>query len=176
MERYNWTLLRPLDPSTESDRLIAAALMAEHCVKERKLCGAKQQIQLLFTQLGSFKYEKAVDEEPSSLALLDELRLSQAWSQSGPFQMSSEDVGMILDAKTAPESRSSIPVSPPHDGKVARRIPHRMQHPCATILGRMLREFCKAPWPEDHKSLTWLDKVTESRKRLQNFWKAARGE
>jgi hypothetical protein len=123
MERYNWTLLRPLDPSTESDRLIAAALMAEHCVKERKLCGAKQQIQLLFTQLGSFKYEKAVDEEPSSLALLDELRLSQAWSQSGPFQMSSEDVGMILDAKTAPESRSSIPVSPPHDGKVARRIP-----------------------------------------------------
>ena len=49
-----------------------------------------------------------------------------------------------------------------------------MQHPISTRLSPLLRKFCEAPWPKDHKSLTWLDKVTESRECLANLWEAAR--
>lgn len=49
-----------------------------------------------------------------------------------------------------------------------------MQHPLATRLSPLLRKFCESPWPKDHKSLNWLDKVTESRKCLSDFWRVAR--
>ena len=177
--RYDWTLLRhPLDLGRESDRLLTIALTAEYSIKQKRLDGARWEIQLLLIKLRSIKYEKAIDEEISSLALLDELRLAQIWSQLGPFKMSPGEADMFREAKAARESRPSTPVSPANDHKVTRQhqTTDPTQNPLATRLGPLLRNFCEAPWPKDHKSPTWLDKVTESRKCLSNFWKAAREE
>lgn len=84
---YKWTHLRPLDLSKESDRLYTAALAIENNMKGRHPYGATMEVQLLHRLLSSIKYEEAIDEEVSCLALLDELRLAQVWSQLGPFEM-----------------------------------------------------------------------------------------
>ena len=174
---YKWTHLRPMDTSKESDRLFAAALAIENNMRAQDIYGARMEVQLFLRKLSSIKYEKAVDEEISSLALLDELRLAQVWSQLGLFHMAPREVEMFSKAQAACESRSST-FLPPRDEKATRQTPKMelMQHPLATRLGPLLRKFCEAPWPKDQKSLTWLGKVTVSRKCLSNLWKAAREE
>jgi hypothetical protein len=173
---YEWTPLRHFDASKESDRLLMMALIVERIINEKKFDGARFYIQLLLIKLSTIKYEKAIDEEISCLALLDELRLAQIWSQLDPFQMSPQKLDVIPKANAAHESIPSIPVAAPHDERMIRATTNPMLNPIATRLGPLLRKFCEAPWPKDHKSLTWLDKVAESRKCLANFWKAAREE
>jgi hypothetical protein len=173
---YKWTHLRPMDPSKESDCLLAAALAVENNLKAKDIHGARMEIQLLLKTLSSIEYEEAIDDEISSLALLDELRLAQVWSQLGPFEMTSQEVDMFRKAQIPCESGVTVPVSLPLDEKMTSQTPRLMQHPLATRLGPLLRKFCETPWPKDHKSLTWLDKVSESRNCLANFWKAAHEE
>jgi hypothetical protein len=166
---YKWRHLRPMDPSKESDRLLAAAMTVEANLKRKHICGARVEVQLFLSKLSSIKYEKVIDEELSNLALLDELRLAQIWSQLGPFEMSPEEVDMFYETQAAHKSQSSTSVSSSH---FIRRAFKPMNHPLATRLGPLLRKFCEAPWPKDHKSPTWLNKVTESRKCLSGLWEA----
>lgn len=175
---YKLPHLRPLNPSKESDRLLAAALAIDNKMRANTMYGARKEVQRFLFKLSSIKYEKAVDEEISSLALLDELRLAQVWSQLGPFHMTPQEVEMLTKSQAACESRSSTLVFLSSDEKVTRQTPklQTMQHPLATRLGPLLRKFCEAPWPKDQKSSTWLGKVTVSRKCLSNLWKAAREE
>jgi hypothetical protein len=63
----------------------------------------RKDIQLFLGKLRTIKYEKETDEI-SSIALLDEMRLAQTFSQLGPFEASSEGILMSIGAQAMDES------------------------------------------------------------------------
>lgn len=157
-DRYKSDLLRGLDSSKDSDRIFNSALMVQRAITGRSLRGAREGIQLLLRKLQSIKYEQAVAEEISSIALIDEMRLAQIWSQLGPFEEPPEGANRFEGARAT-------------DGLRPTRARSRL---IEKRLGSLLRDFCEAAWPKDHKSPSWLDKITESRRCLSAYWQAAR--
>lgn len=129
---YKWTHLRPLDPSRKDDCLLATALAVESTMQHRMPCGARMAIQFLLGKLSSIRYEKAVDEEISSLALLDEMRLAQIWSQLGPFEVPEGGLDRFLEPHVAHGSGSSVHDTSPRKEKASKqtitRCKIRSQH------------------------------------------------
>jgi hypothetical protein len=172
-DSYVWRSLRQLDPSKESDRIIASVNTVEVLMEKNPVCGASKEIHLLLEKLGSVEYDAAIDEEISGIALLDEIRIAKAWSQLGPFQTPHESLNMLSDASLTDKSQpTGSTFSLPDKGP--RMDFGRTKYPSLQELGPQLRKFFEAPWPKYHNSPTWLEKVTRSRECLAVFWQDAR--
>jgi hypothetical protein len=95
--------LRPLNTSKSSDCILATALGVQKSVQANHMGCTRKDIQLFLGKLRTIKYEKETDEI-SSIALLDEMRLAQTFSQLGPFEASSEGILMSIGAQAMDES------------------------------------------------------------------------
>lgn len=163
-------------PNKQGDSILAMVTAVQSAMEENKVCGARLAVQILLEQLESVGYDKDTDEELSSIALLDEMRLAQIWSQLGPFKTQSPGADNLTKGKAVDESCSSAPLTSPRNSAASRVHLDSINDPSQNRLGLLLRRFCEAPWPKDHKSSAWLDKVSESRKCLSAFWQAYREE
>jgi len=176
--KYSWKNLKPLDPSKDSDRMLASAINVQFLMEENPICGARQEVKFLIDKLDHIEYDAAIDEEISGVALLDEMRTANLWSQLGPSEFLGEGVNTFLEELLDGEPDLSALASSLIDKipKLKLIDSSKLDAPFMQQLGPLLRKFYEAPWPKDHKSATWLDKVTESRKCLAAFWQAAREE
>jgi hypothetical protein len=165
-DALSWKPLKDLDRRNQSHRVLASALGVSAAMGDNSACGARLWVEAFIDAISPFEYEKAVDDSLSSVALLDELRLANTWSQLGPFRAPPEE--------TLPEQGPQRDNADPdvHDSRKITLEPADEVY--RESLGQLLRKFCASPWPKDHRSPTWLDKVTESRKRLADIWQAIR--
>lgn len=181
--KYVWRHLRLLDPKRKSDRLLASAVAVQNAMEANSMCGARREIQLLLGKLSSSRHEKSIYEEISTIALIDEMRLARIWSQLGPFKAPPQGLDMFMrpqggsKLQDSQDSQAHMHTSGSSNQNTSSRAsPDFMDSPIVQRLGPLLQKFCETPWPKDHRSPTWLEKVTESRRCLAAFWHVAREE
>lgn len=163
----SWRPLKPLDTSKQSHRIYASTFGVKAAMRDNYVCGARLWVEAFIDAIKPFNYEKAVDDSISSVALIDELRLARVWSQLGPFRAPPKE-------KLAEANLSRNDSEPDVVHGASKVTKASVNDSSIENLGLLLWKFSEAPWPKDHRSPTWLNKVTESRKRLAAIWQAIR--
>jgi hypothetical protein len=162
----SWKPSKELDRRNQKHRVLASVLGVTAAMEDNSACGARLWVEAFIEAISQFEYEKAVDDSLSSVALLDGLRLARTWSQLGPFRAPPKE--------SLPKQDPSRDNDDPEVHGACKVTTGPADEPHRENLGQLLRTFCEAPWPKDHRSPAWLEKVVESRKRLANIWQTIR--
>jgi hypothetical protein len=150
----------------------------------------KHELDKLADELALVRSDQRVDDEFSSLALIDAMRMSTFWGCQGIVESTNPKAGandMPSSVYNNPDARS-IRQSSRNAGvsDLSTRVAELLDsvpsdQPAAPgstgkRLGPLLREFCDNPWPKSGSGPVWLGKATKSRQLLSAFWQALRDE
>jgi hypothetical protein len=154
-----------LDLSKRSDRVLFVAYTISCVVSSTRPREIFWYIQRLKSELSGLAYGKSVENWLSGMALLDELYVSWQWRQMTDYHDPLGENILALEIK----SRDMLPSDFEFGSKenMAAMRSTAGDREC----GQMMRTFCEIPQPRGAKNLTWLRKMTESRRHLTETWR-----
>lgn len=151
-------------PSEQGDRLAFVAVIILNAVAKDRCTDNAWYMQKLKDELEGIKYNKLVENWISGLELMDELYISSTWRQTidhhDPWDAKAQDRDL--------RSRDMVPI----DFNELSKPVQEVQRVSAgdKQRGQLLQAFCKLAPPEVVKNMSWLKRMTESRRRLTKFW------
>lgn len=164
----DWDLEKILDPNKQNDRVLMGAYTISCVVASDSTSGISWRVQRLKGELSGFSYSKRIENWLSGMALLDELYGSWYWRQMTDFPDPLDKGALQLDVR----SRDMLPSSFEFGCK---------EHTFALSstaddvnCGQLMRKFCDTPLPKGTKNSSWLMKMTEARKSLNDIWRSVR--
>lgn len=157
-----------LDPTIQSDRVLMGVWTILSTVMTNNTSGISSRAHKLKGELGCLTYSRGVANWLSGMALLDELYGSWHWRQLTGYHDPLNKDALELDIR----SRDMLPPDFKFDSKANVSS---MQNTAGDIqCGQLMRAFCDSPLPKGAKDLSWLEKMTETRKRLREMWHLVR--
>lgn len=172
-----------------SDRIAVASRAVQGMTVSSGLYSVKHELDVLADELSLVQSNQRTDDEFSSLALIDAMRMSTFWccqaivepTYLGPSDMPSPVYNNPKPRSNSQSSKSSV-LSDLRAGalefmeSVERDRGPPAPGPIGKRLGPLLREFCDNPWPKNGSGPVWLEKATKSRQLLSAIWQALRDE
>lgn len=160
-------LTKDLDPKKQIDRVVYWARNLFWAIIDRKPGGVLWIVSRLRRELKGVAHNRSLEYWMSGIALMNEISLSWSRRQTLGHAIPEDKVAIVESIR----SRDMLPADFGRLTKQAKKALRGLNH---LECSRLLQQFCKLPLPKGTKNLSWLKRMTDSRKSLTDVWVAIR--